>query len=92
MYNIGTIDKYCKCGRPGFDLWVGKIPWKGNDYALQYSGLENHMDRGAWRATVHGVADSDPTFTHTQTCTVRSREIWSVIGGGMGYLNWRDAT
>ena len=28
----------------------------GNDNPLQYSCLENFMDRGAWRATVHGVA------------------------------------
>ena len=30
----------------------------GNGNPLQYSGLENSMDRGAWRATVHGVAKS----------------------------------
>ena len=28
----------------------------GNGYPLQFSGLENSMDRGAWRATVHEVA------------------------------------
>ena len=27
-------------------------------HSIQYSGLENHMDRGAWWATVHGVAKS----------------------------------
>ena len=31
---------------------------KRNGYRLQYSGLENSMDRGAWQATVHGVAKS----------------------------------
>ena len=30
----------------------------GNDNPLQYSCLENSMSRGAWRATVHGVANS----------------------------------
>ena len=31
-------------------------PGEGNGNPLQYSCLENPMDRGAWRATVHGVA------------------------------------
>ena len=46
------------CRRHGFNLWIGKIPWEGNGYLLQYSYLENFMDRGAWQATVHGVAKS----------------------------------
>ena len=46
------------CTRPRFDLWVGKIPWKGKGYPLQYSCLENSTDRGAWQAAVHGVAKS----------------------------------
>ena len=39
----------------------GRSAGKGNGYPLQYSCLENSMDRGAWRATVHGVAESDMT-------------------------------
>ena len=35
---------------------VGKIPWRRTGYPLQYSGLENSMDGGAWQAIVHGVA------------------------------------
>ena len=34
----------------------GRSPREGNGNLLQCSGLENPMDRGAWRATVHGVA------------------------------------
>ena len=34
---------------------------EGNGNPLQYSRLENPMDRGAWRATDHGVAESDTT-------------------------------
>ena len=45
-----------QCGRPGFDPWVGKIPWGRKWQPLQYSCLENPMDGGAWWATVHGVA------------------------------------
>jgi len=46
---------------------VGSIPGSerspggGNGNSLQYSCLENPIDRGAWRATVHEIAESDPT-------------------------------
>ena len=36
----------------------GRSPGEGNGYPLQYSCLENSMERGAWGATVHGVAKS----------------------------------
>ena len=39
-------------------LWSGRFPGEGNGTLLQCSGLENSMDRGAWWATVHGVARS----------------------------------
>ena len=38
----------------------GRSPGEGNGNPLQYPGLENPMDRGAWWATVHGVAKSWP--------------------------------
>ena len=37
---------------------LGRSPGKGNSYPLQYSGLENSMDRGAWKPTVHDIAKS----------------------------------
>ena len=37
----------------------GRSPGEENGCPLQYSCLENPMDRGAWRATVHGVAKSE---------------------------------
>ena len=43
------------------ETWVqslGRAPAGGNGNPLQYSCLENPMDRGAWQATVHGVAKS----------------------------------
>ena len=41
---------------------LGRSSGEGNGNPLQYSCLENPMDRGAWRATVHGVAvESDMT-------------------------------
>ena len=38
-----------------------RSPGEGNGKPLQYSCLENPMDRGAWRATVYRVAGSDMT-------------------------------
>ena len=37
---------------------LGRSPGEGNDNQVQYSCLENFMDRGTWRATVHGIAKS----------------------------------
>ena len=39
----------------------GRSPGAGHGNPLQYSCLENPMDRGAWRAVVHGVAELDTT-------------------------------
>ena len=36
----------------------GRSPGEANGNPLQYSGLENSTDRGAWQATVHGIAKS----------------------------------
>ena len=45
----------------GSILGSGRSPGEGNGYPLQCSCLENSMNRAAWRATVHGVAESDTT-------------------------------
>ena len=54
----------------------GRSPGGGNGNSLQYSCLENSVDKGAWSATVHGVAKEldmteethAHTHTHTHTC------------------------
>ena len=48
----------CDAGDPGLIPGLGRSPGGGHGNPLQYSCLENPMDRGPWRATVHGVAKS----------------------------------
>ena len=45
----------CNGGDPGLIPGLGRSPGEVNGNPLQYSCLENPMDRGAWQATVHGV-------------------------------------
>ena len=59
VYNVGDLGSI-----PG----SGRSPGEGNGNPLQYYCLENPMDRGAWEATVHGVAKSRTRlsdFTHS---------------------------
>ena len=46
----------CDAGDPGLIPGSGRPPGEGNGNPLQYSCLENPMDRGAWWATFYGVA------------------------------------
>ena len=50
----------------------GRFPVKGNGYPLQYSCLEKPMDRGAWRATDHGVIKEWDQAEHTHTQLIYS--------------------
>ena len=53
----------------------GKSPGKGNGNLLQYSRLENSLDRRAWQAVLHGVAKE---FALTEpTCTLNAGEKWT---------------
>ena len=54
----GSDYSSCNAGNLGSILGLARSPGGGNDYPLQYSCLENPMDRGAWWATVHVVAES----------------------------------
>ena len=48
----------CLCRRRELEFWSRKSLGEGNGNPLQYSCLENSMDRGGWQATVCGVAKS----------------------------------
>ena len=59
--DAGSKEPSCQCSRRKrcrFDPWVGKISWRRVSSPLQYSCLENPMDRRAWQAIVHRVAKS----------------------------------
>ena len=48
----------CNAGDPGLIPWLGRSPGEGNGYPLQYSCLDNSMDRGFLWATVYRVEKS----------------------------------
>ena len=48
-------------GDPGSIPGLGRSPREGNGNPLQYFCLENPMDRGAWKAQDHGVAEESDT-------------------------------
>ena len=48
----------CNTKDTSLDPRLGRSPGEGNGYPCQYSCLENSMDRGAWRATIRGIARS----------------------------------
>ena len=52
--------------------WSGRSPGGGNSYPLQYSRLEDPMDREAWPAAVHEVAESDMTEHITAALILRN--------------------
>ena len=58
---MGSKEAFRSAGDPGSIPGSGGSPGDGIGTSLQYSYLENSMDRGAWRATIHGVTESDAT-------------------------------
>ena len=55
---------------------LGRSPGVGNGSPLQYSCLENPMDRGAWHATVHKVEKSPTRLSNQAQSTAQSLCIW----------------
>ena len=57
-FPAGSVSKEsaCNAGDVGSIPGLGRSPGEGNGSSLQYFRLGNPMDRGVWRAAVHGVA------------------------------------
>ena len=60
VYSDGK-ESACNVGDLGSVPGSGRCPAEGSGYPLQYSCLENPMDRGVWQVTVHGAAELDTT-------------------------------
>ena len=62
----GSDDKEsaCNSGDPGSIRGLGRSPGEGNGSPIQYSYLDNPMDRGPWWAIVHGVARSQTQLSN----------------------------
>ena len=80
----------CNAGDPGSIPGSGRSPGERNGYPLQYSCLENSMDRGAWQATVHGVTrvghnwvTKPPLYRWVErssyTCFLLMHSVWFTI-------------
>ena len=92
----GTSDKEsaCQCRRHkrcGFDPWARKIPWSRKRHPTPVFFLKNPLDRRAWRATVHGVANSQTRLSTHKRKAVISLEgqpcdptcFWEASAGGL---------
>ena len=55
---LSSKEPACPCGDAGAIPGLGSSPREGNGHSLQYSCLGSPVDRGAWRATVLGVTES----------------------------------
>ena len=69
----------CQCRRRedvGLITGSGRVPGEGNGSPLQYSCLRNPMDRGAWRARVHGVTKSQTQLKRLSTHTSQVPGTW----------------
>ena len=67
----------CNAGDPGSILELGRSSGEGTGYPLQYSGLENSMDRGARQTTVHGFTKSWTRLTDFQFTSLHIQKLFS---------------
>ena len=72
----------CQAGEArgmGLISGLGRSPEVGNGTPLQYSCLDNSMDRGSWWAAVHGAAESGLDRAHTKSKIIQIMNILSAI-------------
>ena len=69
----------CHVGDPGLIPGLGRSPGEGNGNPLQYSCLENPMDKEAWRATVHRVTKSQTQLSKFTLLHFTSLTTWVLM-------------
>ena len=79
------------CRRPGFDLWITKIPGERNGNPVWYSCLENPMDKGSWWATFHRVAKSQAWLSNSHTHTHKWYQTVFVFFCVTDFTFWHNA-
>ena len=67
LFDADGKESACSAGDLGMTPGSGRSPGEGNGYPLQYSCLENSMERGAWWATVQGVTKCQTRLTYRYT-------------------------
>ena len=87
----------CQEGDVGSIPGLRRSPRDGNGILLQYSCLESPIDRGAWWATVHGVAESDMTewltpllLSMLKNVLKKNRKLISVKASCITTFNWNE--
>ena len=73
----------CSAGDPGSIPGLGRSPGEGDDNPLQYCCLENPMDRGAWWATVHGVAKSRTGLSDLTLSLLECRVLFNTVNSSL---------
>ena len=68
----------CNVGDPGLIPGLGRSPGEGHGNPLQYSCLENPMDRGALQVTVHGVAKTQTHFVEQLNNNMNNEHRYSI--------------
>jgi len=82
----GSDGKQSVCNA-GDKPWIGNFPWRRECNLLQYSCLENPMDRGAWQATVHRVTKNKTQlkqFSMLEKMENGASSAWGQAGSSRG--------
>ena len=88
---LSAKESACQCRRSRFDPWVRKSPGEGNGKPLRYSCLGNPMDRGTWRAIVHGTAKESGTTIATKQLKYTKHTKKNYTLNGRTYEMWMIA-